>query len=271
MVISSSDIPKFYHDPDFMNSPDARALRILSEYFGPQTRFEEFNVDDTIVFFGSARIQSEETAQKAVAEAKRTGEGLEKAEKMMKMSRYYEETRELARRFTRWSKELGDEERRFVVCTGGGPGIMEAANRGASEEKGVNVGLNISLPFEQNENPYITRELALEFHYFFMRKFWFIYLAKAVLVMPGGFGTLDEFCELLTLIQTQKIRKKMPIVLYGSDYWNKVINFEALCEFGTISEEDLDLYLVTDSMDEAFDYVTKGLLKHALKAPGPSL
>ncbi|KLN60131.1 lysine decarboxylase [Kiloniella spongiae] len=265
------DIPKFYHDDDFMDSGDARPLRILSEYFGPQNRFEKFNVEDTIVFFGSARIKSEEEAKAAMAEAKRTGNGLRKAEQMMKVSRYYEETRELARRFTEWSKTLTDDERRFVVCTGGGPGIMEAANRGASEGKGINVGLNISLPFEQSENPYITRELALEFHYFFMRKFWFIYLAKAVLVMPGGFGTLDEFCELLTLIQTQKIKKKMPIVLYGSDYWNKVVNFEALCEFGTISEEDLDLYLVTDSMDEAFEYVTKGLLEHALETPGPML
>ncbi|WP_419902307.1 LOG family protein [Kiloniella sp.] len=268
---NKNDVPRFYHDYNFMDSGDARPLRILSEYFGPQQRFEEFNVDDTIVFFGSARIQSKEVANKAMEEAKLTGEGEKKAKQLMRLSKYYEETRELARRFTEWSKTLDNDERRFVVCTGGGPGIMEAANRGASEGKGVNVGLNISLPFEQNENPYITRELALEFHYFFMRKFWFVYLAKAVLVMPGGFGTLDEFCELLTLIQTQKIKKKMPIVLYGADYWNKVVNFEALCEFGTISEEDLDLYLVTDSMDEAFDYVTKGLIEYSLETPGPML
>ncbi|WP_343559919.1 LOG family protein [Kiloniella sp. b19] len=246
-------------------------MRILSEYYGPQTRFDKLNVDDTIVFFGSARIKSREEAEAMVAAAER-GEGdPERARKALSMSRYYEETRELAKRFTEWSKTLDEKERRFVVCTGGGPGIMEAANRGASEGRGVNVGLNISLPFEQSGNPYITRELSLEFHYFFMRKFWFIYLAKAVLVMPGGFGTLDEFCELLTLIQTHKIKKKMPIVLYGKDYWSKVVNFEALCEFGTISKEDLDLYIVTDSMDEAFDYVTRGLMEYSLDQPGPSL
>jgi len=189
----------------------------------------------------------------------------------LEMSKYYEATRELARRLTLWSKELEGGERRFVVCSGGGPGIMEAANRGASEAKGENIGLNISLPFEQNDNPYITRRLSFEFHYFFMRKFWFTYLAKAMVVMPGGFGTLDELFETLTLVQTGRVKKKMAIVLFGQDYWSKVLNLEALVEFGTISPTDLDLFILTDSVDEAFEYVTRELEHYALDQPGPHL
>jgi uncharacterized protein (TIGR00730 family) len=158
-----------------------------------------------------------------------------------------------------------------VVCTGGGPGIMEAANRGASEAKGLNVGLTISLPFEEFENPYISRELAFHFHYFFMRKFWFLYLAKAMIFFPGGFGTLDELFETLTLVQTHKMRKKLPMVLFGASFWEKVINFDALVEAGTISADDLDLLFHTDSVDEAFDYVTKGLMADAIDRPGPTL
>ncbi len=187
------------------------------------------------------------------------------------MSRYYEDARELAKRLTGWSKALEGTDRRFVVCTGGGPGIMEAANRGASEAKGLNVGLNISLPFEQIDNPYISRELNFEFHYFFMRKYWFTYLAKAVVVMPGGFGTLDELFELLTLVQTGKIRKRMPIVLFGSHYWSEVINVEALERYGTISAADLELFFRTDSVDEAVDYVTEQLASYALDKPGATL
>jgi len=187
------------------------------------------------------------------------------------MSEYYEATRELAKRLTIWSKGLGEGERRFVVCSGGGPGIMEAANRGASEAKGINVGLNISLPFEQSENPHISRELTFEFHYFFMRKFWFAYLAKAVVVMPGGFGTLDELFELLTLIQTRKIRKHLPVVLFGSRYWAEVVNMNALEKYGTIDPADLELFFRTDSVDEAFDYLTEQLKVYGMGTPGPTL
>ncbi len=187
------------------------------------------------------------------------------------MSHYYEATRELAKRLTEWSKTLEDSERRFVVCSGGGPGIMEAANRGASEAKGINVGLNISLPFEKSDNPHISRELSFEFHYFFMRKFWFAYLAKAVVVMPGGFGTMDELFELLTLIQTGKVRKQLPIVLFGSRYWAEIANLDALEKYGMIDAKDLDLFLRTDSVDEAFDFITEQLKVYALASPGARL
>ena len=263
---------KPYENPRFMNSPGARSLRILSEYVEPQSRFQRFEVEDTIVFFGSARLVSTTEAEAEVAAAKGKGEKLEAvAAKKLNNAKYYEATRDLAFRLTEWSKGLGGDHKRFVVCSGGGPGIMEAANRGASEARGMNIGLNISLPFEQIDNPYITRELNFEFHYFFMRKFWFVYLAKALIIMPGGFGTLDELFEVLTLQQTGKIRKPMPIVLFGADYWSKVINFDALVEFGTISPEDLDLFLLTDSVEEAFDYLTEELMKHALQQPGAHL
>ena len=257
----SNDIEKAYGNQRFLNSPDGRPLRILAEYLEPAGRFERYKVEDTIVFFGSARTPSQETVD---------GEG-ETDEVRRGMARYYEAARELARRLTEWSKSLDEGERRFVICSGGGPGIMEAANRGASEAKGINVGLNISIPHEPSGNPHATRELSFEFHYFFMRKFWFAYLAKAVVVFPGGFGTLDEFFELLTLIQTGKIRKHLPIILFGSDYWRKVVNFDALVEFGTISAGDLDLFFDTDSVDEAYDYITKELTEYALPNPGLSL
>jgi uncharacterized protein (TIGR00730 family) len=172
---------------------------------------------------------------------------------------------------TSWSKKLDRKERRFVVCTGGGPGIMEAANRGAAEANGLNVGLTISIPDEEFDNPYVSRELHFYFHYFFMRKFWFVYLAKAVVLFPGGFGTLDELFEILTLVQTRKTRKRMPIVLFGAEYWDKVINFDALVKYGTISPGDLDLFHRTDSLDEAYDIITKGLTENALGSPGPAL
>jgi uncharacterized protein (TIGR00730 family) len=201
----------------------------------------------------------------AELEAAKAGKGdLQRAEMRLKMSRYYEDTRELAARLTTWSKSLEGTDRRFVVCSGGGPGIMEAANRGASEAKGENIGLNISLPFEQVDNPYITRRLAFEFHYFFMRKYWFSYLAKAMVVMPGGFGTFDEFMEVVTLVQTLKIKKRMPIVLFGMDYWNEVIRFEPMVKYGTISPEDLNLFYRTDSVDDAFSFLVKELETHVL-------
>jgi len=255
---------KGYKNQAFLNSRTARPLRILAEYLEPLSRFEELRIRDTIVIFGSARIPPREQAEEALAQAKEKGEGIAVAERNLHLSRYYEETRTLASRLTAWSKELEGTERRFVVCSGGGPGIMEAANRGASEAKGENIGLNISLPFEQNDNPYITRRLSFEFHYFFMRKYWFSYLAKAFVIMPGGFGTLDEFMEILTLIQTQKIRKRCAIVLYGTEFWNRVLNLQALVDYGTISPEDLDLFHRSDSVDDAFDYVTGWLAENEL-------
>ncbi|WP_145062816.1 LOG family protein [Engelhardtia mirabilis] len=262
---------KAYKNEAFLGSPQARPLRILAEYVEPEARFRELRIRDTIVIFGSARIPSQETAERELAEAETAGEDekIATAKRRLKMSRYYEATRELSFRLTEWSKSLEGTDRRFVICSGGGPGIMEAANRGASEAKGENIGLNISLPFEQNDNPYITRRLSFEFHYFFMRKFWFSYLAKAVVVMPGGFGTLDEFFELITLVQTFKIKKKIGVVLFGVDYWEKVLNLEPMIEHGTISPGDLDMFHRTDSVDDAYDYLTKWLTKHELEGAKP--
>jgi uncharacterized protein (TIGR00730 family) len=265
---------KAYHNEKFLHSTDARPLRILAEYIEPATRFEEFDVQDTIVVFGSARILSREKAEAALAEAEQGGEAeaITGARQALDMSRYYEAARELSRRLTEWSKQLEDPSgRRFVICSGGGPGVMEAANRGASEARGENVGLNISLPFEQNDNPYITRRLSFEFHYFFMRKFWFSYLAKAIVAMPGGFGTLDEFFEILTLVQTGKIKKAMPIVLFGKSFWNRVLNFDVLIEHGTISPSDLDLFFTTDSVDDAFNHLVSVLEAKAIEHPGVGL
>ncbi len=260
-----------YRNETFLNSRSARALRILSEYLEPLSRFEHYQIDDTIVFMGSARLISRQAAQKAVREAE-TGEGdLAWAQRMLTLSKYYEAARELARRLTEWSKRLDDEERRFVVCTGGGPGIMEAANRGGSEAKGLNVGLTISIPLEEFDNRYVTRELSFHFHYFFMRKFWFAYLAKAVIVFPGGFGTLDELFEVLTLLQTRKMRKHLPVVLFGSAYWNEVINFDALIRNGMIDATDVKLFHVTDSVDDALEYVTDHLAEYALAERGAIL
>jgi len=262
---------KAYHDPAFMSVRDARPLRILSEYLEPLSRFNRNRVDDTIVFMGSARIHSLEAAEAAIAKAKRGGEGIEAAERALQMSRYYEAARELASRLTRWSKGLGNNGRRFVVCTGGGPGIMEAASRGAAEADGVNVGLTISIPAQEFANAYVTSGLDVHFHYFFMRKFWFLYLAKAVLVFPGGFGTLDELFEILTLVQTRKVRKRLPIVLFGSEFWDEVISFEGLTRYGTIREDDVKLLYRTDSIDDAFDFVTRELIEYNLDAPGARL
>ena len=236
---------KAYHDAEFINSKDARALRILAEYLEPRSRFEKHGVEDTIVFFGSARFK----------------EG----------SRWYEAARQLAFRLTEWSKALPSKQGRFVVCSGGGPGIMEAANRGASEAKGKTVGLGISLPHEQHDNPWLTHELAFHFHYFFMRKFWFTYLAKAVIAFPGGFGTLDELMEVVTLVQTGKMTKPMPIVLFGNDYWSEVINFDALVKHGTISADDVKIMHRTDSVDDAYGWIVQKLTEQALDKPGAML
>jgi len=262
---------KAYENQGWIHGREARPLRILAEYLEPESRFEEMGVEDTIVIFGSARILPRDVAEERLAHARANGGDIERAEMALQMSRYYEETRELSARLTTWSKSLQEGSQRFVVCSGGGPGIMEAANRGASEAKGVNIGLNISLPFEQNDNPYITRKLSLEFHYFFMRKFWFTYLAKAIIVMPGGFGTLDEFMEVVTLVQTLKIKKDLPIVLFGTQFWREVLNFEPLMKYGTISPDDVNLFFRTDSVDDAFEYLTRRLLEGGLPEPGAHL
>ena len=262
---------KAYHNLRFLGSRDARPLRILAEYLEPLSRFQRQHVQDTIVFMGSARLKSREAASAAVAEAEKTGIGLEAARTALELSEYYEAARSLAYRLTEWSKNLAQEERRFVICTGGGPGIMEAANRGASEAKGHNVGLTISIPNEEFDNPYVSRELHIHFHYFFMRKFWFVYLAKAVVLFPGGFGTLDELFEILTLVQTCKMRKRIPIVLYGKQFWDEIINFDALVRYGTISPEDVGLFYRTDSPDEAYAIITRELIEYSIASPGAAL
>ena len=260
-----------YQDAGFLASSDARAVRILAEYLEPKARFAELQVRDTVVFFGSSRVIPRDVAEKRLADA-RAGRGdTAAAERDLDMSRFYEAARELARRLTKWSKGLTDEGRRFIVCTGGGPGIMEAANRGASEAAGVNAGLNIELPTEQADNPYITRALNFEFHYFFMRKFWFVYLAKAVAIFPGGFGTLDELFELLTLLQTEKLTKPVPIVLFGAEFWSEFMDLDALVRRGTIEAQDLNLLFITDSVDAAFEFLTRELLKRAIREPGGRL
>jgi uncharacterized protein (TIGR00730 family) len=232
-----------YEKPEFLNSPEARSVRILSEYLDPLREFRQHKIHDTLVFFGSARIPAPEAADFA----------------KHPMARYYTECVELARRMTEWSMSLTHTERWFVVCTGGGPGIMEAANRGAHQAGGFSVGLNIGLPMEQFPNPFITPDLSFEFHYFFMRKFWFAYLAKALIVFPGGFGTLDELSELLTLAQTRKLHKEMVILLYGTSFWKKVLNFDALVEYGMISPEDMNLFQFADDVDSAFEILRDGL------------
>ena len=261
---------KAYANSAFLNSKDARALRILAEYLEPRSRFERHGVEDTIVFMGSARTLSREQAEEALRKAERGGD-VEGARMALRMSAYYEAARELANRLTQWSKALDPKVRRFVVCTGGGPGIMEAASRGAAEARGMNVGLTISLPNEQFDNAYLTRELSVHFHYFFMRKFWFAYLAKAVIVFPGGFGTLDELFELLTLTQTRRMKKPMPIVLFGTEYWRQVVNFDALVRHGTIDAKDVELVHRTDSPDDAYDWIVRSLAEHALGQPGATL
>ena len=263
--------PKAYHNTRFLESRDARALRILAEYLEPLSQFQRQHVQDTIVFLGSAQLKSREAALAALAEAEKTGNGLAAARTAVELSEYYEAARTLAHRLTDWSKQLGAEDRRFVICTGGGPGIMEAANRGASEAKGYNVGLTIALPNEEFDNAYVSRELHVHFHYFFMRKFWFAYLAKAAVFFPGGFGTLDELFEILTLVQTRRLRKQLPIILYGTKFWDEIINFDALVRHGTISADDLSLFHRTDSLDDAYALITRELTQHSIANPGPVL
>jgi uncharacterized protein (TIGR00730 family) len=280
-----SSQPLAYLDPQFLESEEARPLRILAEYLEPLGRFKAQDIQDTVVFFGSARIHSREAAEHALEQVMRAADSrvggdidpkLIRIRKAVEWSRYYEEARELAKMLTEWSSTLDSEHHRFVVTSGGGPGIMEAANRGAHEAGGKSIGLNIKLPFEQGANPYITDGLQFEFHYFFMRKFWFAYLAKSLVVFPGGFGTLDEMFEILTLMQTEKLEKQIQIILYGTDYWDQILRLEPMAEWGAIGEHDMSLLQRTNTPDEAFELLKAHLTAHHLapataqemKAPG---
>ncbi len=246
----------------------------MSEYIEPLARFRREQIQDTVVFFGSARFHSRLLAQEHLAalhdaeEHDSQGDRQAHRKRVLaaaEMARYYEDARRMAFLLSEWSIQIPARRRRFVVTTGGGPGIMEAANLGAKEAGAKTIGLNINLPFEQTPNPYITSSLNFEFHYFFMRKFWFAYLAKALVIFPGGFGTLDELFEILTLAQTQKLAKKILVVIYGSDYWNRLINFHEMVDTGTISPEDLELFKIVDSPEEGFEFLREGLIKHHLR------
>ncbi|WP_263382544.1 LOG family protein [Granulicella arctica] len=242
--------PLAYENAEFLDSPDGRLLRIMSEYAEPMARFQRQRIQDTVVFFGSARFHSEEATKQALTGLE--GDALTRGQTAVEMARFYEDARTLSGMLTSWAKTLPGKHHRFVVTSGGGPGIMEAANRGAYEAGGKSIGLNIKLPREQFPNPYITPELNFEFHYFFMRKFWFAYLAKALVIFPGGFGTLDEMFEIVTLAQTHKLAKNIPILIYGTAYWNKVLNIEALIEHGAVSPEDRALFHYADTPEDAF-------------------
>lgn len=264
---------KSYNNHEFLNSPAARTIRILTEMIEPAERLRRRRIWNTVVFFGSARTLSRQQARKQLKELqarlKNTSrpsstlkQKIAEAERSLQMSRYYEDACLLSEQMTQWFQTPEIAQYPTYVCSGGGPGIMEAANKGAKKAKGQSIGLNISLPLEQHPNIYQTREMSFEFHYFFIRKFWFFYLAKALVVFPGGFGTMDELFELLTLIQTKKTKKYMPVVLYGKDFWNEIINFDALLKWGMISKEDLKLFKVCDSVPETVEHLKKELMQH---------
>jgi hypothetical protein len=276
MVDRLNPAPLAYENETFINSPDGRILRILAEYQEPLARFRREQIQDTVVFFGSARFQGGEAAKKNFANIERNEAKLAAAEHeanlktaraAIDMARYYEDARRLAYMLTEWSIQIPARRRRFVVTTGGGPGIMEAANLGAHEAGGKTIGLNINLPFEQYPNPYITPALNFEFHYFFMRKFWFAYLAKALVIFPGGFGTIDELFEILTLAQTDKLAKKILVVIYGSEYWHRIMNFQAFVDAGTVSPDDLNLFKFVDTPEDAFTFLRDGLTEYHLGGP----
>jgi uncharacterized protein (TIGR00730 family) len=280
--------PLAYENSNFLNSADGRLIRIVAEYCEPLARFRKEQIQDTVVFFGSARFRGREEADHELELLDNTGssqpapreeqpasipqivEGTattlqrKRAVAAVEMARYYEDARRLAQLLTHWAKSIPSRRQRFVVTSGGGPGIMEAANRGAHEAGGKTIGLNIRLPFEQSPNPYITPSLNFEFHYFFMRKLWFAYLSKALVVFPGGFGTLDEMFEILTLAQTQKLAKKITVVIYGSDYWKRVFNLDALVDTGAISPKDIELFHFADTPEQAFEILRQGLTENYL-------
>jgi len=280
--------PLAYENSDFLNSSDGRLIRIVAEYMEPLARFRHEKIQDTVVFFGSARFRGrdeadhelelldntgstqpapseEQPAQPTdIAQGRASDLQRKRAVAAVEMARYYEDARRLAGMLTRWAKTIPSRRSRFVVTSGGGPGIMEAANRGAYEAGGKTIGMNIRLPFEQFPNRYITPELNFEFHYFFMRKLWFAYLAKALVVFPGGFGTLDEMFEILTLAQTQKLAKKITVVIYGPDYWKKVFNLDVLVDTGAISPKDIELFQFASTPEEAFELLRNGLTQNYL-------
>jgi hypothetical protein len=282
--------PLAFENTAFLDSADGRPIRIISEYLEPLARFRREQIQDTVVFFGSARFTGREEADHELELLENTGSmhpapsheqpakageiaagrasvlQLKRAVAAVEMARYYEDARRLAQLLTQWAKTIPSRKHRFVVTSGGGPGIMEAANRGAYEAGGKTIGMNILLPFEQRPNPYITPSLNFQFHYFFMRKLWFAYLAKALVVFPGGFGTLDEMFEILTLAQTRKVNKKITVVIYGSDYWKKVFNLEVLVDTGAISPKDLELFQFADTPEQAFELLRKGLTENYLFA-----
>jgi len=283
-----------YENPAFLNSADGRLMRIVAEYLEPLARFRREQIQDTVVFFGSARFRGREEADQALELLENTGSNqpapsneqpasapeiaagqasdlqLKRAVAAVEMARYYEDARQLSRMLTQWAREIPSRRHRFVVTSGGGPGIMEAANRGAHEAGGKSIGLNIRLPFEQMPNPYITPALNFEFHYFFMRKLWFAYLSKALVVFPGGFGTLDEMFEILTLAQTHKLAKKITVVIYGSEYWKKVFSLDVLVDTGAISPKDIELFQFADTPEQAFEMLKKGLTENYLAAEAAS-
>ena len=298
--------PLAYENPGFLNSADGRMIRIMAEYTEPLARFRRERIQDTVVFFGSARFQGKEEADHALELLNNTGSvapapeheqpatipeivegtaselGRRRAVAAVEMARYYEDARRLAQMITTWAKGLSPEvpgtptRHRFVITSGGGPGIMEAANRGAYEAGGKTIGLNIKLPFEQRPNRYITPALNFEFHYFFMRKLWFAYLAKALVVFPGGFGTIDEMFEVLTLVQTHKLAKNITVVIYGPEYWKKVFNFDWLVDTGAISPKDVELFHFADTPEQAFELLQRGLIANHLQheagqPPAPSV
>jgi len=280
--------PLAYENPAFLNGADGRLIRIVAEYLEPLARFRREQIQDTVVFFGSARFRGREEADHALELLDNTGSTnlapsheqpasapeiaagqatelqRKRAVAAVEMARYYEDARRLSGMLTRWAKTIPSRRHRFVVTSGGGPGIMEAANRGAWEAGGKTIGLNIRLPFEQAPNPYITPSLNFEFHYFFMRKLWFAYLSKALVVFPGGFGTLDEMFEILTLAQTQKLAKKITVVIYGSEYWKKVFDLDVLVDTGAISPKDIELVQFADTPEQAFDMLRRGLTQNYL-------
>jgi uncharacterized protein (TIGR00730 family) len=271
----SREIDPPYRDPVFMESLPARPVRILTEYIDPLERLRHEKVGDTIVMFGSARIRSREDALAHLQKLRKAGKlrstpehraALRDAKAALEMSRYYEEARELARRITSWAMSLGDNPRRFVICSGGGPGIMEAANLGASEAGGKSIGLSIQLPHEQRPNDYISPELSFMFHYFFMRKLWFAQLAKALIIFPGGFGTMDELWEMLTLMQTGKLQRRNLILIYGRKYWDRVLDWKHMLRCGTINRHEYGLLEFADTVDQAFERVRDGLEAHHIKA-----
>lgn len=269
--------PKAYENIDFLHSHYARHIRVLCEFTEPQHRLQKHGIRNTIVFFGSARTPSAENAKANLLQAQAAASNLPleegkiligKAERAMEASAYYEAARELAGKITQWSMSLKKPDKFFYICSGGGPGIMEAANRGAFEAGGKTVGLGISLPYEQTNNPYITPDLSLEFHYFFIRKYWFFYLAKAMVIFPGGFGTMDEMFELLTLVQTRKTQKSIPIILFGSKFWNEILNFEAFRKWGMIDDVDLGIFRIVDSVEEAHAHIVERMTALYVNAKG---